>query len=166
MQRIRSFIDNFEEIVTGVLLVYIVTILTMAISGRELFGLSWAWQEESLRIAFVYLVLIAIAMGAKYDAHIRITFFRNLFPKSVQNILHWAADIIWVLFNILAFYYSTELIATMQRFVQLTPVLELKLPYVYMIIPFSLGLTTLRIIQRWFITARQAKNTTSEGDAA
>ncbi|MDL2272857.1 TRAP transporter small permease, partial [Desulfovibrio sp. OttesenSCG-928-I05] len=152
MQRIRRFIDKFEEIVTGVLLVYIVVILTMAIGGRELFGLSWAWQEESLRIAFVYLVLIAIAMGAKYDAHIRITFFRNLFPKAVQTALLWAADIIWVIFNILAFYYSTELIATMQRFVQLTPVLELKLPYVYMILPFSLALTTVRIIQRRIIT--------------
>jgi TRAP-type C4-dicarboxylate transport system permease small subunit len=157
MRRVRFFLSNFEEIVTGALLVYIVTVLTMSIGGRELFGKSWAWQEETLRIAFVYLVLIAIAMGAKYDGHIRITFFRNLFPARTQVFMQYGADAIWVLFNLLALHYATELIATMQRFVQLTPVLGLNLAAIYMILPFSLGLTTLRIVQRWFITAMERK---------
>lgn len=165
MRVIRLFVDKFEEIVTGTLLVYIVTVLTMSIAGRELFGTSWAWQEETLRIAFVYLVLIAIAMGAKYNGHIRITFFRNLFPEKMRLYMQYGADVVWVIFNILAFHYSTELIATMQRFVQLTPVLGLKLSDIYMILPAALALTTIRIVQRWVVAARGGKQP-EEGGAA
>jgi len=147
LKYLKFFIDKFEEIICGVLLTIIIVLLAWSVTGRFVFYRNWAWHEEVIRLCFVYMILFGLALGAKSEAHIRVTILVDYIPEIIRRWIVLLSDIIWIAFNIGTTIASFTLLESMTKFVQETAALSIPEYKIYYVIPFALILTTIRIIQ-------------------
>ena len=139
--------QNFEEVTCATLLSIIIVLLGIQVFLRFLFNSGIEWAEEIIRYCFVWMNYVGVALGAKKLGHIRITAFFSSFSQGGQKVILAVADVLWVIFNIMIVYISWEMIIIMLRFKTMSPILQINIAWVYLIIPLGFALTTIRILQ-------------------
>ena len=139
--------EKFEEVIGVFLLAIVVTLIFVGVVMRLGFTSGLPWQEEISRILYVLVIYLGASYGIKDNDHIRVTFVYNILPKKLRGIVHLLTDVIWIVFNIIIFLFSLQVLQNMLQFKAHTAVLEIGLHYIFGIIPFSFLLITFRIIQ-------------------
>lgn len=106
--------NNLERY--GMMFFFIIFFLNVFIQivSRVVFKAPFRFTEELSRYCFVWMVFLGMAFATKYDKHVRVDVFVNLFPKTVQVIADIIIDLItlavfvWVVyFGILYVGYSS-----------------------------------------------------------
>jgi TRAP-type C4-dicarboxylate transport system permease small subunit len=146
---IRWLDDKAEEVICVFLLAVLVFLLGLGVTMRFIFSSAFAWQEEVVRFIYVWLSYFGVSLGAKKGAHIRILTFVTLLPPGAKIKIMVVSDVIWVIFNLMVVYISIDLLKLMMQFRTVSPVLEINQAFAYVIIPVSMVLTTLRIVQSY-----------------
>jgi TRAP-type C4-dicarboxylate transport system permease small subunit len=146
-KRILFLVDNFEEIICSLLMVIIVVLVGWSVIGRFVFFRNWSWHEEVIRISFVSMILIGIALAAKKEAHIRISIFISKLPEKMRKWADLLSDTLWFVLNIIVLYACIPMLKSMCTYVTTTAALGIAEYAIYMIVPLSLLLTSFRIIQ-------------------
>jgi len=146
---IRWMDDKAEEVICVFLLAVLVLMLGMGVTMRFVFSSAFAWQEEFVRFIYVWLNYFGVSLGAKREAHIRILTFVSLLPPDAKNKMMVISDVIWVMFNLTVVYISIDLLKLMMEFRTVSPILEINQAFAYLIIPISMVLTTVRIVQSY-----------------
>lgn len=151
MKNILSWLDaHFEDVLCGVLLVGIMSMLMAQVIVRFFFGHGLTFSEELCRFSFLYLVYFAASLVASKGAHIRVTAHTQKFPTPLRIALLMIADLCWIGFNITVIYQSSLLIDSMANRPMLSGALLIDLRYVYFAVPAAFALQTFRILQRWY----------------
>lgn len=147
MNPIKALDRYLEEVVCSLLLSALVFILGWQVVERFLFAVSTTWHEEVSRFIFIWLVYLGISLGVKRREHIRIMAFIRFIPRRAHRVLYFIAEFGWLLFCLVVLYLSFGMLKTMFQFKHLSAALHWNMAYVYLIIPISMVLTSVRIVQ-------------------
>ena len=141
MRILRSFIANFEEIISGTLLV-LMSLATMSnVVARYFFNNPLEWAEEFSRYAFIWIVFLGAAVCTKGGRHIVIDGLVLALPVRFRAFLQVLVDAITLGFMLLLVYYGWILTAFTT---QPTSTLKVPLFVVYVVVPLSALLIALR----------------------
>lgn len=149
--KIKSFfiniLDNIESYMCRVLLIVFVSLLLVQILSREIFGYSFSWIEELATYLFVWFAYFGASHAAKMAAHNRVTFQFKLFPKIVQTVSEFIADMIWLAFNLYFVYLSYDFVFNKMNLFWKSQTLGIPMKYFYMVLPISFIFMSIRVIQ-------------------
>lgn len=146
-RKIIWMINNIEQVVASTMLVGMVSLLTMQIISRFVFNNSIPWTEEVSRYAFLWFVYVAVSLIAKENGHIRIIDHLKLLPNMIARIMLVVSDAIWVFFNIVVVIEGFKLFMNMDQHPLKSAVLQWDLKYIFLVIPLSFLLASIRIIE-------------------
>lgn len=148
MRRLLGWVDDFEFLVSAVALVALVALLTISIYARYVSGFSIPWSEEVARFMFIAVIFSSISYTARQHRHIRVTLFvEKMFSKKAQNVVFIVGDVIWLVFNAVVLYGAYEIFSELFEYPYNSPVLNLPMYYVYVLIPIFFVTISIRVIQ-------------------
>ena len=148
---IKSFfinlLDNIESYICRILLIVFVSLLMVQIISREMFGYSFSWIEELATYLFVWFAYFGASHAAKMAAHNRVTFQFKIFPKIVQTVSEFIADMIWLAFNLYFVYLSYDFVFHKMNLFWKSQTLGIPMKYFYTVLPISFIFMSIRVIQ-------------------
>ena len=74
---------HFEEVLTGVLVMFMASMVFFQVYMRYVFSLPTSWSDELAIYAMLWSVYISVAWAVRERAHIRVMNFVEMFPKKV-----------------------------------------------------------------------------------
>ena len=74
---------HFEEVLTGVLVMFMASMVFFQVIMRYVFSLPTSWSDELAIYAMLWSVYISVAWAVRERAHIRVMNFVEMFPKKV-----------------------------------------------------------------------------------
>ena len=162
-----KWIDRyFEESICGVLLVVLMCLLFIQVVLRYVFSMSLSWNEEVTRFVFAWFIYLGACMGVQRHGHIRVTTFVFMLPEGpIRRAVVLLADLIWLAFMAIVFYYSFDFLETVLEFPLGSAVLDIPLFYIYLIIPGGFLLMIFRLIQL-YVRSWRALGSGSDGEAS
>lgn len=120
--------------VFGGICLFIVFSLSFAeVVQRFIFNFSIPWSPDVIRIAFVYSVFIAMAIGVFRKTHLNVDFLVQLFPQKKRVWFDLFSNVITLVFYAVVLRFSITF--AMLNSDQGTPYLLFPMSYVYGIIP-------------------------------
>lgn len=84
---LKKIFNNIEEIVGASLFVVMFGILVAQIVARQLFNSPLTWSEELSILLFVYIGMLGVSIGIKYEQHVFIDFFYNKLPPKPLKVV-------------------------------------------------------------------------------
>ncbi len=162
--KILKLLDrHFEEVACSILLVILVGLLGWQVFTRFVLNFSNAWNEEICRFTFIWMVYLGVSLGVKRREHIRIMVFLKLIPRKLHRGIYYIAEIGWLGFCLVVFFLSIDMMKTMFAFKYYSAALQWNMAYIYLIIPFSMLLTSYRIIQCLYLDWKGGSAAAGEG---
>ena len=147
---IKNIWDNFEDYISAVAMIMMVSVLFAQVFARYVMQGSITWAEELSRFAFLWMMFLSSSLAARHRNHIRVTAPILLLPKKMRLGVIVFADIIWVIFNLVVTYHSIAMVKNAFRFIYFSPSLSLNMAYMFLVIPISFALMTVRIIVGYY----------------
>ena len=144
---------HFEEVLTGVLVMFMASMVFFQVVMRYVFSLPTSWSDELAIYAMLWSVYISVAWAVRERAHIRVMNFVELFPKKVAFGLTVFSDLIWFLFSIFLTYQAVLLDLSFWEDEYRSPALNIDQKWPYMCLILGFGLMSVRLFQvyyRWF----------------
>lgn len=141
-----NFLDRIESHICRLLLAGFVVLLFIQIVARQFFSYSYTWIEELSVILFVWFAYLGAAYAARIAAHNRVTFHLNALPRKTARIIEAIGDLFWIAFNIVMVWQCVQFISRMKPFVK-AQTLGWEMRFVYLLLPISFALMTIRILQ-------------------
>ncbi|ELR63188.1 Putative N-acetylneuraminate transporter [Photobacterium marinum] len=152
---VKKFFDEFEEYLSVVLFLALITLCLLQILFRFVFNFSLSWTEELARYVFIALVYAASSLAVLKGAHVRVEIIDNFVKGKAKYCLEQAIDVAWCAFMIYIGAYGVEITIEALRVEQVTPALGWQIGWVYMIVPVFFFLISARLIQRVYMRYRQ-----------
>ena len=157
MYRIFKKFDKAEELISSFCIFLIPCILFIQLLLRP-FNMGFAWFEEVLRFSFLLLVYSASVIGVKSDSHFALTFLVDKVPLRLKKYLTVLKYSVWLLLNSIIIYQSILYIQKLFIRPQTSPVLEINMAWIYMIIPIMFTLQIVRLIQFFIKKIQETHN--------
>ncbi len=145
---IRKFLDHFEEIIGGALLVVLCVVASLQVGGRYLFANPLAWTEEFATIVFAWLVFLGSALALKQRDHFAIEILVELLPRAPQRLVRRLAIALVMLVSLGLVVFGVRL-CLFNAHVR-TPVLEISRAWIYGAVPVGGLLMALRCLPQFF----------------
>lgn len=138
------YLNRGIELLTAFLLLEMVVLVFMQIVSRGLFGNSFSWTEEIARFSMIWITFLGAAIAFQYGAHIGIDYFVKKLPQVPDKIIGALGSMICGIFFVVVAYQGWLLMdsASMQR----SPALQLSMTYVYAIIPVSVTMMLINLV--------------------
>jgi len=134
MQQIKKLLYHLDELISVLVLAFIILLTVSGVFFRYILHRPIAWQEELSTVAMVWLVFIGASVVAKKSAHIRIDSLSNLLPQKYRKIWLLIVNAFVLLVLGLLFCFSAQLTWQTQK---LTTILKIPYGFVYMAAPIS-----------------------------
>lgn len=145
MARMRFVADNFEEIVTSILLVEMVFSVFVGVFWRYVLNNPLIWPEELARIASTWFIFLGGAVCFKRSAHISIDVLVRTVPPPVQRGIKLVANalvmVVLVVVIVEGFQYTSR------SFVLVTTALQIPVGYWNAAVPGGSTLMLIRLVQ-------------------
>lgn len=151
----KKLIDNFEGYCCVFTLSAMSIIIFVQVIFRYLLKASLPWSEELSRYLLVWTTFFGGAYGVRLGAHIGVEAFMMLLPKKVKRVLNVLILIVSIALCAIIFIFSIQIVQTQLRKGQLSPAMRIQMGYVYLAIPFGMGLFIIRYVQNLIIEVRQ-----------
>ena len=135
MKNFLIFFANFEEIVAGLFLTVLLTIVTGNVFLRFTTRISLAWLEEISTLCFAYLIFIGASAVFKRNLHSGVDLLVRLFPETIKNIVSLFSSL--VLFATCIFVTYLSFMYAVGSGAKKTPIL--RIPYFYIDIAVTIG---------------------------
>ena len=123
------YINKFVEALITLLFTAIVIVGTLQVFNRFVLNISLSWSEEFQKFAFVWLVFLAIPVAYNRAAHLRVVTFFERFPASMQRVMQWIVDLLWIGLGVSLVTYTWRLMQVTKY--QLSPGLGISMSLVY-----------------------------------
>jgi len=125
----------------------VVFVIVNEVVRRFVFQYSSLWGEEVARYAFIYLGWIGAAQAVKERAHIRFDTVLQLLPKRWHGYIYIFADVVTLVFAIVAIYWSMHTISTVIEFGAAAPALRISKAWFEFAVPLGFTLMIWRLAQ-------------------
>ena len=136
-----SVVANFEELLSGSLLILMSLTTISNVLARYLFNNPLAWAEEFSRYAFIWVVFLGAVVCTKQGRHIVIDGLVLALPARPRAIVQALVDALTLGLMAVLVYYGWILTAFTT---QPTSTLKVPLSVVYVVVPLSALLIALR----------------------
>ena len=143
----KDVFNNLESYICRFLLAAFVILLFVQIVSRETLGYSIPWGEEVATYLFVWFAFFGASYAAKMAAHNRVTFQFKILPEAFAKFSMFAADMIWLAFNLYFVYLSYDFIFNRMNAFWKSQTTGIPMKYIYLVLPLAFALMSLRIIQ-------------------
>lgn len=147
---ISNIWNHFEDYVSAVAMVMMVSILFAQVFTRYVLQGSITWAEELSRFSFLWMMFLASSLAARQRSHIRVTAPILLLPQKMRLWVIVLADVIWIAFNVVVTYHSIAMVKNAFKFIYFSPSLNFNMAYMFLVIPISFALMTARIIVGYY----------------
>jgi len=95
------FLDrHFEELIAGIGLVIMSTMVFAQVVMRYLFQAPMSWSDEIAVYCMLWSVYLSASWAVRERAHIRVLNLIQLFPKPLSNWLIYLSDFIWLIASV------------------------------------------------------------------
>ncbi len=145
-QKLVQFYNKFEEYLLITSLIVAVIIVFVGIVMRAVVSNSLPWSEELCRYIFVWQCWLGASLAVREGKHIRVDFIFSLLKGKAVHVAELVAAIIWFLFCVFVVYNSVELLSSIVRSGQFSPVMRMPMLYPYLSVPIGVGMMGLRLI--------------------
>lgn len=144
-----SWVADGSEAVCRLACILLFSVMIVSVSYevlmRYMFNAPTFWSEALARGAMVWLVLLGMALGIRYQDQIRVDFLLEVAPRRVQTafaIVRYAVTLIFA--GVLVVYGMALAIPNLR---QTTPGLEIPVFYIYLAVPVSAVLMILYLLE-------------------
>lgn len=161
MRKILEKYDKFEKNLLILSLFVNTIIVFMQVIMRSVFNASISWSEEMSRYIFIWQIWMGTSIAFKSNQHIKVDLIYNIFKsKRAHKIIETIVDLIWLIFNVFLCYVGFKLLVSMNARGALSSGMRLPLVYVYLALPLSSLILSIRIVLSIF--DKFTKNTVEE----
>ena len=101
-----KILEKIIDTVCVILMFTLFIVILMQILFRYFFNMPLKWTEELARYVFVWVSMIGWTYGTRYDTHIQVNIFSNLFPKKIKSFVFLFIQLLSIIFSLALGYYS------------------------------------------------------------
>ena len=142
------FLDrHFEEVIAGIGLVIMSTMVFAQVVMRYLFQAPMSWSDEIAVYCMLWSVYLSASWAVRERAHIRVLNLIQLFPKPLSNWLIYLSDFIWLVASVVICWQGVLLHLSLWERRYESPVLAIDQKWPYLVVAVGFGLMTLRLLQ-------------------
>ena len=145
--RLASRLSRVVEVAVGLILAAILILAMGEIFARYLTGHSLVWVDELGRLLFVWLTFLAAAAAFHHRMHFRVVLLWRAMTPRTRRRLEVVVDLVVLAFAVVLLTQSLEILDRTQ--VQRTTALQIRMSYVYSVVPLSALLIMAFILLRW-----------------
>ena len=103
-----KLLRHFEEILCSVFLVTMISLVTLNVFLRYLFGISISWSEEVATACFVWLVFVGASATFKHQMDIGIDVLVNQLPPRLKRLTRLTVNVLLVVLSGYLFYLALQ----------------------------------------------------------
>ena len=141
------FVKNFEEVLLVISLCSMVLLVFWQTLSRFTTGSTPSWTQELAQFIQVYFVYLGASYAIKKNAHMRLTFLINKFPKKINHILEINSDLFFIVFCALLLWFGTIIAVRIYQFNQVSASMRIPMFIPYLAVPLGGGLMIIRLVQ-------------------
>lgn len=146
MTRILNWLESIIKTVIIVFMLSIVVIITMQMIWRYVLTSPLGWTGELSRYLFIYMSLLAAAIGIRKKVHIGVDFVVERLPQRLEKLLGIFSYLIIIVFMIYLFIYGARL--SQETMLQTSPTLGVPMGYMYLVLPLFAVLVVIFCIEQ------------------
>ena len=149
MEKVIKFFEGvpITKLCSSILMIFLACMMTTNVITRYVFNFSFAWGDEIVRYACVYMSFLGIICGFNRGQHIGITIVsEHLIPEKARPFFRLVADFIAIAFMAILFVFAIQLIGKVQATGQTSAALQLPMYLVYAIVPVCSILSIIQIL--------------------
>ena len=141
---------RLEEVISAAGLAIMACCVMFQVVMRFVFHKAAPWAEEIAVYGMVAAIYFGCSLAIRERAHIRITVVLDLLPKKLKLMTVILADLLWIGFIVFLFVQSLTWIHLLFETDYISPSLGIDQKWPQMIVPISLCLMFVRLIQVYF----------------
>ncbi len=159
MKKIIYFLEeNLEEILMVLLLAAMAIIMGLQVFSRYVLQVSLSWSEEITRYLFIWSAFISVSLCTKKCISIKIDQFIKAFSRRTEACFKLINITISIIFFVYLIPYAWHYLQTTIASGQVSPAVGLPMYWVQSAPLITFILTTIRLVQRWFINLKVVIN--------
>jgi TRAP-type C4-dicarboxylate transport system permease small subunit len=132
----RDFINLAFKPIIAILFSLMIVITFTQVIFRYLLNSALPWAGEITIFLFIWVIFLGAAITLSKGLHIGVDIFTSFLNKKYKNIVLTLTNLLVILFCFLIIVGSAPLIV--DNFTQRSPALEIRISYVYAVIPISM----------------------------
>ena len=150
-----KFLNKFELYLASIIFAAIMALLFLQVITRYLLGHAFTWTEEIAIIGFVWMQYLGICASVLSRKQLRIDFFLDLMPFKLKKVILILDNVLTMLFCGIIIPFMLKIIENMIKNFAVTDLLHIPNSVAYAIMPFSMALMIIRLIQESVILAKE-----------
>ncbi len=127
-----------------VLMVVMTVTVSLQIIFRYIFNAPLGWSEEIARFSFVWVSFFGASALMRVREHINVTVFLDRFPPRLQSYALLLANLCALV--CVYFFLVGGIALTYHEWRQLSPATEIRMGWIYLVIPITSGLMGIWIV--------------------
>ena len=148
MKKVLKFLDaHLEEYLIAFLLIALTLIMTLQIIMRYVFSNALSWPEELSRYCFVYITFLTLGYCVQRNSMLKLDVIQDILPAKVWSVLQVFVRIVTLIFFVLMFIYSLDLLASMRQTNRVSAALQIPYTFIYLSTVIGFALAVLRTVQ-------------------
>lgn len=132
----KFMMTHWLEIIAGVLLLFMIVMVAIAVTLRYVFNAGIFWSSEAVGYAYVWLIFLGSVIALKKNEHISLYIFLDLLPRKTKIIVRCIGDLLVIFFLLVIIVYGFKLVAETAG-VFYSPAMRFPMHFVYLIFPIS-----------------------------
>ncbi len=150
--KVLKWVDlHLEEAILTICLLGLTCLVSLNALLRYVFNSSLTWSDEVCKYCLIYSGFISIGWWIRRNKGISVDALIQILPGSVKKILGIIVQIIVLLFFLLCFKGSVNVMNSMAESGQVSGTLQISMTYVYMAPVLGFGLAVIRCIQMFIL---------------
>lgn len=140
----KQFFQKFEENLAALFMGGLLFTLFLQVFTRYALNDPLSWTEEAARYIYVYIVFLGASAAISDRSHVGIDYFAKALPIKAQWIVSFVVNLVILVVLALLIYWGWR--AAMRQWNMPLVVLEVPYTWVYIAIPATAVLMTIRTI--------------------
>jgi TRAP-type C4-dicarboxylate transport system permease small subunit len=142
------FLDrHLEELICGVGLTIMSTMVFAQVVMRYAFEAPMSWSDEIAVYCMVWSVYLAASWAVRERAHIRVLNLIQIFPKPISTWLIYLSDLVWFVVTVFIGWQGVLLHLSLWERPYFSPVLAIDQKWPYLVVAVGFAMMAFRLIQ-------------------
>lgn len=139
MQKFFETVHKTQGKITGVLMLFLTSVVTIQIFVRVLFRLSTPWTEELAKYTVIYVTFIGSVGAIIKGQHLLVDVFTVRFNESARRIARVVNNLIYLFFSGFLLIFGIQLCTNPIVLNSVTPAMGIPKLWLYIILPVSMA---------------------------
>lgn len=146
LDKISNFLKKITEALVILLYAAMVVVVFAQVYTRYLTDNSLTWSEELSRFIMIWMLFLASTLAFRQGSHIVVDNIVNLLPSKIKAVVKIIAYLFIVIFIGVVLWGAFKVLPITA--LQISPTNNIKMSYVYMVIPISMVIMIIDVIRQ------------------